>query len=54
MKQYVKPRIRGIDVDLESIILSHSMTVGFDDAPSMGYDGEGDYGRCLNDYINFT
>lgn len=55
MKQnYVKPQTREVSVSAESVMVSYSMTVGFDDTSSMGNDGEGQYGRCLNDYTDFT
>lgn len=55
MKQYVKPRTIEVVVNAESVMVSYSATVGFDNTPEMGTDGEGEYGRCLNDdYTDFT
>ena len=55
MKQnYVKPRTNEVVVNAESVMMSHSTTVGYDETSEMGTDGEGQYGRCLNDYTDFT
>ena len=55
-KIYVKPRTAIVAANIESMMYSYSTAVvgGDEYLPKMGTDGEGIYGRCLNDYADFT
>lgn len=54
-KTYVKPRVAIVAANIESMMYSYSTAVtgGYEYRPKMGTDGEGEYGRCLNDYTDF-